>query len=177
MGDDKCKLFIGKLDYGAREGDLRDTFEKHGRVAECKIIMDRESGRSRGFAFVTFENEDDARDAIDCLDGKEVCGRQISVAHANPRGSGGGGGGGRGGGRSGGYGGGRDSGGYGGGRDGGGYGGGRSGGYSGGGGGRDSYRSGGGSSSYGSGGGGGGRSYGGGGGGGGGGRSSYNDRY
>jgi len=165
MGDDRCKLFIGKLAWGAKEDDLRDEFSKHGTIRECKIITDRDTGRSRGFAFVTYENEDDAEEAVKCMDGKEICERSITVEVAKARGEGGGGGGGY---RSGGGG-------------GGGYGG-RSGGrddhhhHSGSG--RD-YNSGG-RSSYGGGGSSGGRSsYGGSGGGGGGGSRSYGggDRY
>lgn len=156
MGDG-CKLFVGRLAWAANEDDLRDEFGKCGRIAECKVITDRDSGKSRGFAFVTYENEADAEEAIRKLDGIEIRDRPITVAKANAKREGGGGGGGyRGGG------GGRDSGGYGGGRDS--Y---RSGG---GGGGRDNYNSGGrssygggdrgsgGRSSYGGGGGGGGRS-------------------
>jgi len=166
MGDDRCKLFIGKLAWGAKEDDLRDEFSKHGTIRECKIITDRETGRSRGFAFVTYENEDDAEEAVKCMDGKEICERSITVEVAKARGEGGGGGGGY--------------------RSGGGGGGGGYGGRSGGrddhhhhsGSGRD-YNSGG-RSSYGGGGSSGGRSsYGGSGGGGGGGSRSYGggDRY
>ena len=128
------KLFVGNLSFQTTDGELQEVFEQYGEVEDAKIILDRETGRSRGFGFVTFLAEEDAEKAL-AMDGQEVNGRSLRVNFATDRGEGGGGGGGgRRGGR--GYGGGysgRDGGGYGGGRDGGGrdgggYGGGRDGG-------------------------------------------------
>uniref|UniRef100_A0A804ULF5 RRM domain-containing protein n=1 Tax=Zea mays TaxID=4577 RepID=A0A804ULF5_MAIZE len=123
------KLFVGGLSYGTDDHSLRDEFAKYGQVIEAKIILDRESGRSRGFGFITYTSSEEASAAITAMDGKTLDGRNIRVNHANERtggfrSSGGYGGGGYGGG-SGDYGGG--SGGYGGNygdRAGGGYGGG-----------------------------------------------------
>ncbi|AQK39923.1 glycine-rich protein2 [Zea mays] len=128
------KLFVGGLSYGTDDHSLRDEFAKYGQVIEAKIILDRESGRSRGFGFITYTSSEEASAAITAMDGKTLDGRNIRVNHANERtggfrSSGGYGGGGYGGG-GGGYGGGGYGGGYGGGS--GGYGGGGSGDYGGG---------------------------------------------
>ncbi len=149
------KLYVGNLAYSVRDQDLQDAFAEFGAVSSAKVMMDRETGRSKGFGFVEMGSDAEAQAAINGLNGQPVAGRAIVVNEARPReerpagfrspygGSGGGregGGGGYGGGRSGGggYGGGREGGGggYGGGRSGGGgYGGGRGngGGYGGGG--------------------------------------------
>ncbi|KAG2629491.1 glycine-rich RNA-binding protein 2, mitochondrial-like [Panicum virgatum] len=123
------KLFVGGLSYGTDDHSLRDAFANYGQVIEARVIMDRESGRSRGFGFVTYTSSEEASAAITAMDGKDLHGRNIRVNHATERtggfrASGGGGFGGGGYGGGGGFGGG----GYGGG--GGGYGG--SGGYGGG---------------------------------------------
>nr|ABK21879.1 unknown [Picea sitchensis] len=156
------RCFVGGLAWATDDRSLQDAFSPFGEILESKIISDRETGRSRGFGFVTFSDEQSMRDAIDAMNGKVLDGRNITVNPAQSRGNGGGGGGGGGrgfrGGGGGGYGGGRD-------RPDRGYGGGRGGGGSGGYGGRGGY-GGGGGSRYGGGGGGG---YGGGGYGGGGG--------
>ncbi|KAJ3673098.1 hypothetical protein LUZ60_006472 [Juncus effusus] len=121
------KLFIGGLSYGTDDMGLKDAFNHYGEVVEARVILDRESGRSRGFGFVTFATTDDAQAAITAMDGKDLHGRMVRVNYANDRAGGfrGGAGGGSGG-FGGGYGGG--SGGFGGGYGGGqgGYGGGRS---------------------------------------------------
>jgi RNA recognition motif-containing protein len=117
------RLYVGNLPYAVTELDLRDLFGGVGTVTDAKIVTDRETGRPRGFGFVEMSTEDEARKAIEEMNGRDVQGRQVAVKEAEDRrGGGGGGGGGRGGG------------GYGGG--GGGYGGGGGGGYGGGGGGR-----------------------------------------
>ena len=109
------KLFVGNLSFGTTEGDLKEIFSKHGNVTEVNIIMDRMTGRSRGFGFVEMESDDACQRAIQALNGVEVDGRAITVNEARERAPRqGGGGGGYGGGRGGGGGGGR---GYGGGRD------------------------------------------------------------
>ena len=109
------KLYVGNLSYGTGDGDLRSMFEEFGSVESAQVIMDRDSGRSKGFGFVEMTNGQEAQAAIDALNGKEVDGRALTVNEARPREdrgggggrrSGGGGGGGGGGGR-GGYGGGR----------------------------------------------------------------------
>ena len=133
------KLFVGNLSFNTTENDLQDAFAAHGTVVEANLMMDRMTGRPRGFGFVTMSSPEEAEKAIQALNGAQVDGRALTVNVARPREErpgGGGGGGGRGyGGGGGGGGGGR---GYGGG--GGGGGGGRGGyGGGGGGGGRDRY--------------------------------------
>lgn len=119
------KLFVGGLRWGTTEDTLLDAFSQFGDVEEAKIITDRETGRSRGFGFVTFANDADAEEAIQSLDGTDLDGRTIKVNEAQERQRRGGGGGGhRGGGHRGG-GGGYGGGGYGGGGYGGGGGGNR----------------------------------------------------
>jgi len=152
------KLYVGNLSYNIRDDDLQQAFAQYGSVSSAKVMMDRDTGRSKGFGFVEMGSDAEAQAAINAMNGQALDGRAIVVNEARPREerpggfggggrSGGGGGFGGGGGRSGG---------------GGGFGGGGGGGYGGGGGGRS-----GGGGGYG--GGGGGRS----GGGGGGGRGGY----
>ena len=166
------KLYVGNLPYTVRDEDLQQSFGQFGAVTSAKVMMERDTGRSKGFGFVEMGSDAEAQAAINGMNGQPLGGRSVVVNEARPMearpprtgggfggGSGGGygGGGGSGGGSGGGYGGGGSSGG------GGGYGGG---GRSGGGGGDGGFRS-----PYGGGGSGGGRS--GGGGGGGGGRGGY----
>ncbi|WP_164101522.1 RNA recognition motif domain-containing protein [Candidatus Laterigemmans baculatus] len=121
------KLYIGNIAYTTTEQTLRDAFSQYGTVEDVAVIMDRETGRPRGFAFVTMKNDAEGKDAIEQLNGTQLDGRTIAVNEARPKTGGGGGGGGyRGGGGN------RGGGGYGGGA-GGGYGGGGGGGYGGGG--------------------------------------------
>jgi RNA recognition motif-containing protein len=132
------RLYVGNLSYNVTEPELRDAFAEGGRnVVEVKVVMDRDTGRPRGFAFVEMGSDDEANAAISSLSGREIQGRAINVSEARarePRGGGGGGysgggGGGYGGGGGGGYGGGGGRGGRGGGGGGGGdYGGGGGGG-------------------------------------------------
>jgi len=97
-------IYVGNLSYDATEDDLRQAFEEHGQVSSVKVITDRETGRPRGFAFVTME-DNAAREAIEGLNGNDLDGRSINVNEAKPRegggGNRGGGGGGYGGGRGG----------------------------------------------------------------------------
>jgi cold-inducible RNA-binding protein len=140
------KLYVGNLSYSTTEAALRTAFEADGReVREIAMISDRETGRPKGFAFVQMGSEEDAKQAIAALDGRELDGRPLRVNEAQER-QGGGSGGGGGGGSRGGYGGGGGGGGGRGGYSGGGGGGGGRGGYSGGGGGggRGGYSGGGG---------------------------------
>ena len=90
------KLFIGGLSWDTNDDGLRQAFERFGAMDEVKVITDRETGRSRGFGFVTFAESDSATSAVSEMDGTELDGRTIRVneAHDKPRGGGGGGGGG-----------------------------------------------------------------------------------
>jgi RNA recognition motif-containing protein len=95
------KLFVGGLSWDTTDESLRAAFERFGPVIEAKVISDRDTGRSRGFGFVTFDAAADAEEAISEMDGGELDGRQVRVNEAQDRregGGGGGGGGGRGGG-------------------------------------------------------------------------------
>ena len=102
------KLYVGNLGYGVTDNDLSKMFEAHGTVESAQVIMDRDTGRSKGFGFVEMKTEQEAQAAITALNGKDADGRALKVNEAKPRTEGGRGGGGRGGfgGRSGGYGGG-----------------------------------------------------------------------
>ena len=160
------KLYVGNLSYNVRDEDLQQAFAQYGNVSSAKVMMDRDTGRSKGFGFVEMGTDAEAQAAINGMNGQSLDGRAIVVNEARPReerpgGFGGGGGGRPSGGGGFGGGGGRSGGG------GGGFGGGGGGGYGGGGGSRS-----GGGGGYGGGGGGGGRS-GGGGGSGGGSRGGY----
>jgi RNA recognition motif-containing protein len=159
------KLYVGNLAYSVRDDSLLQAFSQFGHVASAKVMMDRETGRSKGFGFVEMGSDAEAQAAINGMNGQALEGRAVVVNEARPReerpGGFGGGGGGRSGGGGGGYGGG-GGGGYGGGGGGGGGGGRSPNGGGGGGGGRSPYGGGGGGRS----GGGGGGGYGGGGGGG-----------
>jgi RNA recognition motif-containing protein len=130
------KLYVGNLSYSVTDSQLEQMFAQYGSVSSAQVIMDRETGRSKGFGFVEMSNDQEAEAAINALNGQDYSGRPLTVNVARPKTEGGGGRGGYGGGRGGG---------------GGGYGGGGGGGYGGGG------RSGGGGGGYG--GGGGGRRY------------------
>lgn len=117
------KLYVGNLSYGVGDSDLQQLFEAHGTVQSAQVIMDRDTGRSKGFGFVEMGSDSEAQAAITALNGKEVEGRALTVNEARPKPEGGrgGGGGGRGGFGGGGGGGGRGGrGGYGGGGGGGG---------------------------------------------------------
>ena len=92
------KLFVGNLSFNVTENDLQDAFAAHGTVVETNLMMDRMSGRPRGFGFVTMSNAEEAQKAIEALNGKPLDGRDITVNIARPReerppGGGGGGGG------------------------------------------------------------------------------------
>jgi RNA recognition motif-containing protein len=111
------KLYVGNLSFSTTEDTLQAEFGAHGQVEEVAVITDRDTGRPRGFAFVSMSNDNEARTAIEALNGTEVDGRTITVNEARPKANGGGGGGGgRGGGYRGGGGGGRGGGGSGGGK-------------------------------------------------------------
>src|SRR5262249_23627572 len=109
------KLYVGNLGYGVTDSDLSKMFEAHGTVESAQVIMDRDTGRSKGFGFVEMKTEQEAQAAIAALNGQDAGGRSLTVNEAKPRteggrggsrGRGGRGGYGGGGGGSGGYGGG-----------------------------------------------------------------------
>ena len=91
------KLYVGNLTYGVTNSDLEKLFEPFGTVESAQVIMDRDTGRSKGFGFVEMGSDQEAQAAIAALSGKEVDGRQLTVNEAKPREDRGGGGGGRGG--------------------------------------------------------------------------------
>jgi cold-inducible RNA-binding protein len=97
------RLYVGNLSFNTTELELRDVFGQFGTVAETKMVTDRETGRPRGFAFVEMGSEQEAKQAIDQLNGRELGGRALTVNEAQERSGGGGGrgGGGGGGGRGG----------------------------------------------------------------------------
>uniref|UniRef100_A0A0C9S8X8 TSA: Wollemia nobilis Ref_Wollemi_Transcript_10199_1024 transcribed RNA sequence n=1 Tax=Wollemia nobilis TaxID=56998 RepID=A0A0C9S8X8_9CONI len=88
------RVFVGGLSYGVDDQTLRESFSTFGDVTDAKIINDRETGRSRGFGFVTFTSAEEANAAIEGMDGKDLHGRAIRVNLAQERNFGGGGGGG-----------------------------------------------------------------------------------
>jgi cold-inducible RNA-binding protein len=105
-----AKLFVGNLSFNITENDLQDAFAAHGTVVEANLMMDRATGRPRGFGFVTMSTPEEAQKAIEAMHGKELGGRALTVNIARPReerpqggggrrefrgGGGGGGGGGR----------------------------------------------------------------------------------
>ncbi|MBA4039694.1 MAG: RNA-binding protein, partial [Planctomyces sp.] len=93
-------IYVGNLPYSTTDTELTEIFSQHGAVASSSIIIDRETGRSRGFGFVEMPNDEEARKAIEALNGAEMNGRPLQVNEARPReprsggGFGGGGGGG-----------------------------------------------------------------------------------
>jgi RNA recognition motif-containing protein len=113
------KLFVGNIPHSTTEAELRTLFEPHGKIEQVSVVTDRETGRSRGLAFVEMADPSEAEKAIAALNGKELGGRALNINEARPKTDRGGGGPRGGGGRPG---------------------GGRAGGRSGGGGGRDDYQ-------------------------------------
>jgi len=97
------KLFVGGLSWGTTDEGLREAFAQFGYVEEARVVLDRDTGRSRGFGFVKFAEEDQAKNALDSMNGADLDGRTLRVDYATDKGSGGGRGG-----RGGGGGGGRD---------------------------------------------------------------------
>ena len=78
-------IYVGNLSYGMSEEELRQAFSAHGEVSSVKILMDRETGRSRGFGFVEMPNQGEGEAAIAELNGKDVGGRSLRVNEARPR--------------------------------------------------------------------------------------------
>jgi len=79
------KLFVGNLSFDTTENNLQDTFAAHGTVQEVNLLMDRETGRPRGFGFVTMSTSEEAQAAIDALNGQTIEGRALTVNAAKPR--------------------------------------------------------------------------------------------
>jgi cold-inducible RNA-binding protein len=79
------KLFVGNISWGVSDDQLQELFAQHGEVEEAIILKDKFSGRSRGFGFVTFVNDEDAEKAIEALNDHELDGRNIAVNEAKPR--------------------------------------------------------------------------------------------
>jgi RNA recognition motif-containing protein len=90
------KLYVGNLPYSVSDSDLQQMFEAHGTVQSAQVIMDRDTGRSKGFGFVEMGSDAEAQAAITAMNGNEIDGRALTVNEARPK-EGGGGGGGRGG--------------------------------------------------------------------------------
>ena len=78
------KLFVGSLSYSVNDDQLNDAFAAAGTVVSAKVIMDRETGRSKGFGFVEMSSDAEAKAAIDLLNGKEIDGRAVAVSEARP---------------------------------------------------------------------------------------------
>ena len=79
------KLFVGNLSFNTTENDLQDTFAAHGTVTETNLMMDRTTGRPRGFGFVTMSTPEEAQKAVDALNGQSLDGRALTVNIARPR--------------------------------------------------------------------------------------------
>jgi cold-inducible RNA-binding protein len=79
------KLYVGNLSFETTENDLQDLFEQHGQVSEVSLMMDRMTGKSRGFAFVTMNDKAQAEAAMSALNGKELSGRTLTVNEARAR--------------------------------------------------------------------------------------------
>ena len=79
------KLFVGNLSFNTTENDLQDAFAEHGNVEEVKLMTDRDTGRPRGFGFVTMSTAEEAQSAINALNGKQLDGRALTVNVAKPR--------------------------------------------------------------------------------------------
>jgi RNA recognition motif-containing protein len=80
-----AKLFVGNLSFNITENDLQDAFAAHGTVVEANLMMDRSTGRPRGFGFVTMSTPEEAQKAIEAMNGKELAGRALTVNIARPR--------------------------------------------------------------------------------------------
>jgi RNA recognition motif-containing protein len=78
-------IYVGNLDYKVNEDDLKGLFESYGTVSSAKLIIDKYNGRSKGFGFVEMENDDEAKKAIEELDGTTLQSRQVTVNEARPK--------------------------------------------------------------------------------------------
>ena len=78
-------IYVGNLPYNTTDAELEEVFAPFGSVAKAKVIMDRETGRSRGFGFVEMDNDDEGKAAIEALNGSDMDGRDLTVNEARPR--------------------------------------------------------------------------------------------
>jgi RNA recognition motif-containing protein len=78
-------IYVGNLPYGMSDAELQEAFAAHGTVSTAKVVMDRQTGRSRGFGFVEMENDSEAEAAIQALNGTELGGRKLVVNQARPK--------------------------------------------------------------------------------------------
>lgn len=85
IGKGVKNLYVGNLPFSTNSDELEELFAEHGTVSSAQVIMDRDTGRSRGFGFVEMDDDDEARAAIEALDGQEISGRRIKVNEARPR--------------------------------------------------------------------------------------------
>ncbi|MDE0659668.1 MAG: RNA-binding protein [Gammaproteobacteria bacterium] len=79
------KIYVGNMPYAVTSDELSELFAEHGHVAEANVIMDRETGRSKGFGFVDMPNDGEAKDAINALNSSQMNGRTLRVSEARPR--------------------------------------------------------------------------------------------
>lgn len=79
------KLFVGGLPFSTTDDEMKELFAAHGTVASATVVRDRETGRSKGFGFVEYENDDEGKAAEKALNGSDLGGRSISVAEARPK--------------------------------------------------------------------------------------------
>ena len=79
------KLYVGNLPYDVTDSDLQSMFEAHGRVQSAQVIMDRDTGRSKGFGFVEMDTDQEAQAAIAAVNGRDMNGRSLTVNEARPR--------------------------------------------------------------------------------------------
>ncbi|XP_033735991.1 glycine-rich RNA-binding protein 10-like [Pecten maximus] len=89
MDDDGCRVYAGNLSFDTEELSLQKAFSQYGKVVDCKLITDRDTGRSRGFGFITFDSPESAKNAVDGA--LELDGRGLKISIAQARGGGGGG--------------------------------------------------------------------------------------
>jgi cold-inducible RNA-binding protein len=81
----RMNIYVGNLTYSVTDGDLQEAFQAHGAVDRAKVILDRETGRSRGFGFVEMASDDEGNAAIEAMNGHELDGRALNVNEARPR--------------------------------------------------------------------------------------------
>ncbi len=85
IGRGYMNIYVGNINYDATEADLREAFQQYGEVDSVKIIMDRYTGRSKGFGFLEMPDDEEAKAAIEGLNGEEILGRPVRVDQARPR--------------------------------------------------------------------------------------------
>ena len=85
LNQQEMNIYVGNLDFKVTENDLSEIFSEYGQVESARIITDKYSGRSKGFGFVTMENDDEGNAAIEAINGKEIKDRAVTVNEARPR--------------------------------------------------------------------------------------------